>query len=96
LRSRHRFSAAWIHFALVAGVPQRTAAEKGLERAPTRIVATSARTRHRRWRPDHVIQIDALSSVSSFLQRMGRPPTRGSAANCTFSRPMTIGLAPRL
>jgi ATP-dependent Lhr-like helicase len=34
---------------------------------------------------DHVIQIDAPSSVSSFLQRMGRTGRRaGSRANCTF------------
>jgi hypothetical protein len=34
---------------------------------------------------DHVIQIDAPSSVSSFLQRMGRTGRRaGSTANCTF------------
>ncbi|MFC4313005.1 DEAD/DEAH box helicase [Steroidobacter flavus] len=34
---------------------------------------------------DHVIQIDAPSSVSSFLQRMGRTGRRaGSIANCTF------------
>jgi ATP-dependent Lhr-like helicase len=34
---------------------------------------------------DHVIQIDAPSSVSSFLQRMGRTGRRSSStANCTF------------
>jgi len=34
---------------------------------------------------DHVIQIDAPGSVSSFLQRMGRTGRRaGSTANCTF------------
>jgi ATP-dependent helicase Lhr and Lhr-like helicase len=34
---------------------------------------------------DHVIQIDAPSSVSSFLQRMGRTGRRaGTTANCTF------------
>jgi ATP-dependent Lhr-like helicase len=34
---------------------------------------------------DHVIQIDAPNSVSSFLQRMGRTGRRaGSTANCTF------------
>jgi ATP-dependent Lhr-like helicase len=34
---------------------------------------------------DHVIQIDAPSSVSSFLQRMGRAGRRaGTTANCTF------------
>lgn len=34
---------------------------------------------------DHVIQIDAPSSVSSFLQRMGRTGRRAdSTANCTF------------
>lgn len=34
---------------------------------------------------DHVIQIDAPSTVSSFLQRMGRTGRRpGTRANCTF------------
>ena len=34
---------------------------------------------------DHVIQIDAPSTVSSFLQRMGRTGRRaGATANCTF------------
>lgn len=34
---------------------------------------------------DHVIQIDAPSTVSSFLQRMGRTGRRtGTVANCTF------------
>ena len=34
---------------------------------------------------DHVIQIDAPNSVSSFLQRMGRIGRRvGTTANCTF------------
>lgn len=34
---------------------------------------------------DHVIQIDAPSSITSFLQRMGRTGRRaGSTANCTF------------
>jgi len=34
---------------------------------------------------DHVIQIDAPSKVSSFLQRMGRTGRRsGTTANCTF------------
>jgi ATP-dependent helicase Lhr and Lhr-like helicase len=34
---------------------------------------------------DHVIQIDAPSTVSSFLQRMGRTGRRaGAVANCTF------------
>ena len=34
---------------------------------------------------DHVIQIDAPSTVSSFLQRMGRTGRRaGTTANCTF------------
>lgn len=34
---------------------------------------------------EHVIQIDAPSSVSSFLQRMGRTGRReGTTANCTF------------
>ncbi len=34
---------------------------------------------------DHVIQVDAPSTVSSFLQRMGRTGRRsGTTANCTF------------
>lgn len=34
---------------------------------------------------DHVVQIDAPSTVSSFLQRMGRTGRRsGTVANCTF------------
>src|SRR5262249_10849661 len=34
---------------------------------------------------DHVLQIDAPSSVAAFLQRMGRTGRRaGTAANCTF------------
>ncbi len=33
---------------------------------------------------DHVLQIDAPPSVSSFLQRMGRTGRRGGAPNCTF------------
>jgi ATP-dependent helicase Lhr and Lhr-like helicase len=33
---------------------------------------------------DHVLQIDAPSSVASFLQRMGRTGRRGGAPNCTF------------
>jgi ATP-dependent Lhr-like helicase len=34
---------------------------------------------------DHVLQIDASSSVASFLQRMGRTGRRqGTTANCTF------------
>ena len=33
---------------------------------------------------DHVLQIDAPSTVSSFLQRMGRTGRRGGPPNCTF------------
>lgn len=33
---------------------------------------------------DHVLQLDAPSSVASFLQRMGRTGRRGSSPNCTF------------
>lgn len=33
---------------------------------------------------DHVLQIDAPPSVSSFLQRMGRTGRRGGPPNCTF------------
>ncbi len=33
---------------------------------------------------DHVLQIDAPSSVASFLQRMGRTGRRGGPPNCTF------------
>jgi ATP-dependent Lhr-like helicase len=33
---------------------------------------------------DHVLQLDAPSSVASFLQRMGRTGRRGGDANCTF------------
>jgi len=33
---------------------------------------------------DHVLQIDAPSSVASFLQRMGRTGRRGGSPNCTF------------
>ncbi|MCZ7679721.1 MAG: helicase-related protein [Sandaracinaceae bacterium] len=33
---------------------------------------------------DHVLQIDAPGTVSSFLQRMGRSGRRGGPPNCTF------------
>ncbi|HWA24376.1 MAG TPA: DEAD/DEAH box helicase [Lacunisphaera sp.] len=33
---------------------------------------------------DHVLQLDAPSSVASFLQRMGRTGRRGGPPNCTF------------
>jgi len=43
---------------------------------------------------DHVLQIDAPSSVSSFLQRMGRTGRRpGSRRNCTFLTLSEKGLA---
>ena len=66
---------------------QRTAAEKAFEEGTNCvIVATSALELGIDVGDlDHVIQIDAPSSVSSFLQRMGRTGRRaGSVANCTF------------
>jgi ATP-dependent Lhr-like helicase len=66
---------------------QRTAAEKAFEQGTNCvIVATSALELGIDVGDlDHVIQIDAPSSVSSFLQRMGRTGRRaGSVANCTF------------
>nr|WP_255525039.1 DEAD/DEAH box helicase [Corallococcus soli] len=66
---------------------QRTAAEKAFEEgANCVIVATSALELGIDVGDlDHVIQIDAPSSVSSFLQRMGRTGRRaGATANCTF------------
>ncbi len=66
---------------------QRTAAEKAFaEGTNCVIVATSALELGIDVGDlDHVIQIDAPSSVSSFLQRMGRTGRRaGSTANCTF------------
>jgi ATP-dependent Lhr-like helicase len=66
---------------------QRTAAEKAFEEGTNCvIVATSALELGIDVGDlDHVIQIDAPSSVSSFLQRMGRTGRRaGSTANCTF------------
>ncbi len=41
---------------------------------------------------DHVLQIDAPGSVSSFLQRMGRTGRRGGAPNCTFLTTSEAGL----
>lgn len=66
---------------------QRTAAENAFEEGTNCvIVATSALELGIGVGDlDHVIQIDAPSSVSSFLQRMGRTGRRvGSTANCTF------------
>ena len=66
---------------------ERTAAEKALEEGTNCvIVATSALELGIDVGDlDHVIQIDAPSGVSSFLQRMGRTGRRaGSKANCTF------------
>jgi ATP-dependent Lhr-like helicase len=66
---------------------ERTAAEKAFEAGTNCvIVATSALELGIDVGDlDHVIQIDAPSSVSSFLQRMGRTGRRaGSTANCTF------------
>jgi len=66
---------------------QRTAAEKAFEEGSNCvIVATSALELGIDVGDlDHVIQIDAPSSVSSFLQRMGRTGRRaGTTANCTF------------
>lgn len=66
---------------------ERTAAEKAFEEGTNCvIVATSALELGIDVGDlDHVIQIDAPSSVSSFLQRMGRTGRRaGSTANCTF------------
>jgi ATP-dependent Lhr-like helicase len=66
---------------------QRTAAEKAFEEGTNCvIVATSALELGIDVGDlDHVIQIDAPSSVSSFLQRMGRTGRRaGSTPNCTF------------
>ncbi|HTR49653.1 MAG TPA: DEAD/DEAH box helicase [Kofleriaceae bacterium] len=66
---------------------ERSAAEKAFEEGTNCvIVATSALELGIDVGDlDHVIQIDAPSSVSSFLQRMGRTGRRaGSTANCTF------------
>ncbi len=66
---------------------QRSAAERAFEEGTNCvIVATSALELGIDVGDlDHVIQIDAPSSVSSFLQRMGRTGRRaGSTANCTF------------
>lgn len=66
---------------------ERTAAEKAFEEGTNCvIVATSALELGIDVGDlDHVIQIDAPSSVSSFLQRMGRTGRRsGTRANCTF------------
>jgi len=66
---------------------ERTAAEKAFEEGTNCvIVATSALELGIDVGDlDRVIQIDAPSSVSSFLQRMGRTGRRtGSTANCTF------------
>lgn len=66
---------------------ERTAAEKAFEEGTNCvIVATSALELGIDVGDlDHVIQIDAPSSVSSFLQRMGRTGRRAdSTANCTF------------
>ncbi len=66
---------------------ERTAAEKAFEEGTNCvIVATSALELGIDVGDlDHVIQIDAPSSVSSFLQRMGRTGRRpGTTANCTF------------
>ena len=66
---------------------ERTAAEKAFEEGTNCvIVATSALELGIDVGDlDHVIQIDAPSSVSSFLQRMGRTGRRaGPTANCTF------------
>lgn len=41
---------------------------------------------------DRVIQIDAPSSVASFLQRMGRSGRRGGPPNCTFLATKEAGL----
>jgi ATP-dependent Lhr-like helicase len=66
---------------------ERTAAEKAFEEGTNCvIVATSALELGIDVGDlDHVIQMDAPSSVSSFLQRMGRTGRRaGTTANCTF------------
>lgn len=66
---------------------ERTAAEKAFaEGTDCVIVATSALELGIDVGDlDHVIQIDAPSTVSSFMQRMGRTGRRaGSTANCTF------------
>ena len=66
---------------------ERTAAEKAFEEGTNCvIVATSALELGIDVGDlDHVIQIDAPSSVSSFLQRMGRTGRRADlTANCTF------------
>ena len=66
---------------------ERTAAEKAFEEGSNCvIVATSALELGIDVGDlDHVFQIDAPSSVSSFLQRMGRTGRRsGTRANCTF------------
>jgi ATP-dependent Lhr-like helicase len=66
---------------------QRTAAERAFEEGTNCvIVATSALELGIDVGDlDHVIQIDAPGSVSSFMQRMGRTGRRaGAAANCTF------------
>ena len=66
---------------------ERTAAEKAFEEGTNCvIVATSALELGIDVGDlDHVIQLDAPNSVSSFLQRMGRTGRRaGTTANCTF------------
>lgn len=66
---------------------ERTAAERAFEEGTNCvIVATSALELGIDVGDlDHVIQIDAPSSVSSFLQRMGRTGRRaGTTPNCTF------------
>ena len=66
---------------------ERTSAEKAFEEGTNCvIVATSALELGIDVGDlDHVMQIDAPNSVSSFLQRMGRTGRRaGSTANCTF------------
>lgn len=66
---------------------ERTAAERAFEEGTNCvIVATSALELGIDVGDlDHVIQIDAPNSVSSFLQRMGRTGRRsGTTANCTF------------
>jgi len=73
------------HSSLAAG--ERCAAEEAFEEAENCvIVATSALELGIDVGDlDHVLQIDAPSSVSSFLQRMGRTGRRpGAVPNCTF------------
>jgi len=68
-------------------VSERQAAERAFEEGDNCvIVATSAMELGIDvGNVDHVLQIDAPSTVSSFLQRMGRTGRRpGTRANCTF------------